>query len=185
MLMPGYFWMVIDRPDALMRTRGALLGTRTVQALPGHRGRHASATLDPTHPAAHGQVAPGGIRVTPPLLLTTLEGAAETLAISARGVRRLIDAGELAPVRIGRSLRVSAESLRRYVDRAIPESHTHPSAGPDVQERSTCRESANKTKTASIVVPIRPSGGRPTPTRTAKELDALLGQRSGRKPTRS
>ena len=122
--------------------------------------------------------------MTAPLLLT-LERAAEALSVSPRTVRRLLDAGELAPVRIGRSLRVSAESLRRYVDRAIPESHTHPSAGPDVQERSTCRESANKTKTASIVVPIRPSGGRPTPTRTAKELDALLGQRSGRKPTRS
>ena len=85
--------------------------------------------------------------MTAPLLLT-LESAAETLAISARSVRRLIDAGELAPIRIGRSVRVSAESLRRYVDRASLESHTHPSAGPDVQERSTCRKSANKTKTA-------------------------------------
>ena len=122
--------------------------------------------------------------MTAPLLLT-LERAAETLAISARSVRRLIDAGELAPIRIGRSLRISAESLRGYVDRAIPHSHTHPSAGPDVREINACHESASKTKTASIVVPIRPSGGRPTATRAAKELDALLARPIGKKPTRS
>ena len=122
--------------------------------------------------------------MTAPLLLT-LERAAEALAISARSVRRLIDAGELAPVRIGRSLRISADSLRRYVDRAIPESNNHPSAGPDVQERSTCRESANKTKTASIVVMTPRSGGQPTPTREAKELAVRLGLGTARKPGRS
>ncbi|WP_420825666.1 helix-turn-helix domain-containing protein, partial [Thiocystis minor] len=56
--------------------------------------------------------------MTAPLLLT-LESAAETLAISARSVRRLIDAGELAPVRIGRSVRLSAADITAYVDRQV------------------------------------------------------------------
>jgi excisionase family DNA binding protein len=117
-------------------------------------------------------------------LLLTLERAAEVLAVSPRTVRRLLDAGELAPVRIGRAVRVSAESLRGYVDRAIPESNNPGRAGPDVRENNACHESASKTKTASIVVPIRPSGGPRTSTRAASELDALLDRPTGRKPRR-
>jgi excisionase family DNA binding protein len=117
--------------------------------------------------------------------LLTLEEAGVRLSVSARTVRRLIEAGELAPVRIGRSLRVSADSIRAYVDRSIPVSHNPGRVGPDVQETSTCRENASRTKTASIVAQIRPSGGRPTSTQAAKELDALLARPSDRKLKRS
>ncbi|MBK1722799.1 hypothetical protein CKO23_11145 [Thiocystis violacea] len=122
--------------------------------------------------------------MTEPLLLT-LDHAAKRLSVSPRTVRRLIDARELLPVRIGRSLRVTADSVQAYVDRYIPVGNNSGCVGPDVQEASTCRENASRTRMASTVVPIRRSGGRPTSTQAESALDALLERPSGRKPKRS
>lgn len=44
----------------------------------------------------------------------TIAATAKRWAISARTVRRLISRGELAVVRIGKSLRVPLEEIRRY-----------------------------------------------------------------------
>ena len=53
----------------------------------------------------------------PEPLALTLDAAAEALPVSPRTVPRLLDAGELGRVKIGRAVRVHAESLRAYVER--------------------------------------------------------------------
>jgi excisionase family DNA binding protein len=49
-------------------------------------------------------------------LALTLTAAARALSVSPRNVRRLLDAGELQRIRIGRAVRVTAASLRAYVE---------------------------------------------------------------------
>lgn len=49
--------------------------------------------------------------------LRTVKGAAERLNVSTRTVRRLIGAGELAVVRIGRSIRISDDDLDSLIAR--------------------------------------------------------------------
>lgn len=50
-------------------------------------------------------------------LLLTPESAAERLAIGERTLYRLLEAGELPSVRIGRSRRIPADALVEYVER--------------------------------------------------------------------
>lgn len=116
-------------------------------------------------------------------LLLTLDAAAEQLSVSTRTVRRLLGAGELIPVKIGRAIRVSTASVHAYVDRATTPSDNRPGAGPDVREKSTCRESARQeTRTVSTGEGIRRIGGRATPTQAASELAAALGLPTEGKP---
>jgi len=51
-------------------------------------------------------------------LAYTIRECAEALRISERTVRRAISAGNLQAIRVGRLVRVPAESLRRFVERA-------------------------------------------------------------------
>lgn len=51
----------------------------------------------------------------PPVQLLTLPQVAERLAVSRRTVQRLIDAGELRPVRFGHSIRVTERELAAFV----------------------------------------------------------------------
>lgn len=46
--------------------------------------------------------------------LLTLDEAARLLAVSRRTVERLVDAGRIRPVRIGRSVRVTARELEAF-----------------------------------------------------------------------
>ena len=112
--------------------------------------------------------------MTAPLLLT-LERAAETLAISARTVRRLIDAGELAPVRIGRSVRLSAADLTAYIDRQMTGSNIVP--GVVVPGDSTCHDARPRPdrKKASTNGHARRIGGPSTPAGAGVRLAAVLG----------
>jgi excisionase family DNA binding protein len=48
-------------------------------------------------------------------VLLTIEQAAETLQLSTRTVRRLIDAGDLIAHRIGRGWRISQDDLRTFI----------------------------------------------------------------------
>ena len=67
-------------------------------------------------------------RETPPLLLTT-EEAADVLRIGRTTVYALIKEGQLRPVHIGRSCRISRAELERYVSRLDtppPASRTRP-----------------------------------------------------------
>ena len=99
-------------------------------------------------------------------LLLTLAEAANQLRVSSRTVRRLIHAGELPAVPVRRALRIRSQDLHAYVDRLMSKPHNSQCAGPSVRKESTCHTDA---KTV-------PFGGRPTPTQTEKELDALLEQ---------
>ena len=118
-------------------------------------------------------------------LALTLAAAARALSVSPRTVRRLLDAGELQRIRIGRAVRVTAASLRAYVDGHHALSDNPIRAGQAVREESTCQESADKTRTASTVAVIPRAGGRPTATRAAAELDALLRRPIAKKPRHS
>ena len=112
--------------------------------------------------------------MTAPLLLT-LERAAETLAISARSVRRLIDAGELAPIRIGRSVRLSAADLTAYVDRQVSGSTI--ALGVVVPGDSTCHDVRPRPdrKKGSTNGHARRIGGPSTPAGSGVRLAAVLG----------
>ncbi len=120
----------------------------------------------------------GGHLNVPDTLLLTVDEVADHLRISTRTVRRLIQAGEIPTVPIGRSLRIRRYDLNVYVDGRVSRKHNSDCAGPGVliKEKQACHTDA---KTV-------PSGGRLLPGQTAKELDALLGQatRRKRKPSR-
>jgi len=50
--------------------------------------------------------------------LLTLQQVADRLQVSMSTVRRLVDAGKLKAVRIGRNLRVRPEDLSKYIEGA-------------------------------------------------------------------
>jgi excisionase family DNA binding protein len=54
-------------------------------------------------------------------LLLTVNEAAEALGISRAMVYRLINAGELHTVKIGKARRISVEELQKYVERLSEE----------------------------------------------------------------
>ena len=109
----------------------------------------------------------------PNTLLLTIDEVADQLRISTRTVRRLIQAGELPNVSIGRNLRIRRYDLNAYVDGRASHKHNVDCAGPGVlgKEKHACHTDA---KTVL-------SGGRLLPGQTAKELDALLGQSTKQK----
>lgn len=113
-------------------------------------------------------------------LALTLDAAAKALSISPRTVRRLLDAGELTPVRIGRALRVSSASVRDFVERSedAPGTSTRRAILPGSQHSggAKCRTSGSGAHT----------GGSITPIRRGTELDALLEPKTGgkRKPSK-
>ena len=109
----------------------------------------------------------------PDTLLLTIDEVADHLRISTRTVRRLIRAGELPTVPIGRSLRIRRYDLSAYVDGRVSRKDNLGCAGPGVlgTEKHACHTDA---KTV-------PSGGRHLPGQTAKELDALLGLQTRQK----
>ncbi len=51
-----------------------------------------------------------------PIRTLTVEQVAEALAVSRRAVYALLHEGALAPVRVGRALRIDEAELRRFVD---------------------------------------------------------------------
>jgi excisionase family DNA binding protein len=55
---------------------------------------------------------------TGPTRLMTIADAAETLAVSPRTVRRLIDQGALTATRVGRQIRVHPADLNEYLARS-------------------------------------------------------------------
>ena len=57
-------------------------------------------------------------RRTGPSRLMTIAVAAETLAVSPRTVRRLIDQGALTATRVGRQIRIHPTDLHDYLTRA-------------------------------------------------------------------
>lgn len=90
-------------------------------------------------------------------LSITFEGAGAMLGVSARTIRRLVDAGELGLVKIRGARRIDVDSLRTY-------KAAHTGAGCRTAERD------------------RPSGGSATQRQAAKELENLLAPRAARKP---
>ena len=109
-------------------------------------------------------------------LLWSLDEAAWQLGgISARTVRRMIDAGELPAVTVRRSLKVPVSAIREWVEKNMVRAHNMASAGPRVhKEESTCH----------TVAKIVPYGGQVTQTTAGKELDDLLKPQSERRRKR-
>ena len=66
--------------------------------------------LDSTGPKAHADVSP-----TPTLL--TKQQVAKALHVTPRTVHSYINSGDLPAVKIGRSVRVTAEDLRAFIER--------------------------------------------------------------------
>ena len=56
--------------------------------------------------------------MTDPVVLLTLPEAAERLRLSRRTVERLIDAGRIRPVRIGRRVLVTEREIAAFVAQA-------------------------------------------------------------------
>lgn len=108
-------------------------------------------------------------------LALTLAAAAECLSVSPRTVRRLMDAGQLRRVSIGRSVRVSAASVRAFVELAEAQALAalDKSAPRAILPARTDQDAP--ITTASTSAPARHSGGLPGPTAQATALGALLG----------
>ena len=90
-------------------------------------------------------------------LLLTFEGAAEALGVSARTVRRMVDAGELPYIRIRGAVRLPCDALRAWIAQ-----HQRNAPCPTADQAA-------------------PSGGSPTRTTAARELESLLAPRTERK----
>ena len=93
-------------------------------------------------------------------LLITINDAADTLAISARTVRRMLERGDLPTVRVGRSIRIPTKALKDWVDQVTDHSEKRIQA----QRMSRCSTNGKKP----------PSGRLVAPTNASKELDDLL-----------
>ncbi|TVQ88126.1 MAG: DNA-binding protein [Chromatiaceae bacterium] len=122
--------------------------------------------------------------MTQPLALT-LTAAAQALSVSPRTVRRLLDAGALQRVQIGRAVRVSTASVHAYVAQ-----QSAGGAGVSVPENPTPRGilracPSATTPTDCIGIPAPRSGGRASPTPEASALADLLARRTSTKPLRS
>jgi excisionase family DNA binding protein len=119
---------------------------------------------------AQGQAGPRAEQSVPdaPLLLT-LRGAA-ALSVSPRTVRRLLESGDFAPVRIGRAVRVSAADLAAYVDSRITRGNTAP--GVAVPETTPCQDVRPRARKDSTHTPTRRSTG----VLIAEDLEGLKAQ---------
>jgi len=105
-------------------------------------------------------------------LLWDLAETARQLGVCQRTVRRMLDRGVLPRLKMGRTVRIPRQAVERYVQEHLEMRHNQPGVEPAVRGGpSTCHIDA---KTG-------PSGGRVSPTRAAKEVDALLERRTGRK----
>ena len=113
-----------------------------------------------------------------PLLWNLNETARQLGGISTRTVRRLVAAGELTRVRIGRRVLIPDQSIQAYIERNMYLAHNDDCVGPDVQqsmETSTCQENAKtETRTVFTGVRTRRTGGLVSPTQAAKDLAAVL-----------
>ncbi len=109
----------------------------------------------------------------PNTLLLTIDEVADNLRISTRTVQRMIQAGLLPSVPIGRNIRIRRCDLITYVDKLVSYKHNLNCVGPSVleEEKQACHTNVKKA----------PSGGCLLPGQTAKELDALLAQPIERK----
>ena len=72
-------------------------------------------TTNPLDPAAGGPPDPSG----PPPLLVNIATAADLLALSRSTIYELIWQGELRPIHIGRSVRLTLEQLHSFVARQV------------------------------------------------------------------
>ncbi|WP_081763585.1 helix-turn-helix domain-containing protein [Imhoffiella purpurea] len=108
-------------------------------------------------------------------LLLTIDHAAKRLSISSRTMWRLVEAGELVPVRIGRSVRLRSSDLQDYVDRRMSQSNIGP--GVAVHGESTCHDARPRTgqERGSTNGRARRTGGRSTPTDKGARLAEVLG----------
>ncbi|PIQ10842.1 MAG: hypothetical protein CO125_03800 [Hydrogenophilales bacterium CG_4_9_14_3_um_filter_59_35] len=107
------------------------------------------------------------------MLLWSIKEVAQQLGdISTRSVRRMIERGDLPTVPVGRRVTVPSDAVRAWVEQNIRSVHNY-DAGQGVQKEGTC-QNAKEIRTDFPNVLILRTTGRPTPTQTARELDALL-----------
>lgn len=101
--------VVKDNRDGLPPDIAAL-----AQLLGRVRARVILERADTTSPT--GTTPPAQPEVPPTRLLLRIEEVAEALAVSRTTVYSLIRSGQLPSIRIGRSTRVSVDSLRAWID---------------------------------------------------------------------
>ncbi|HME02681.1 MAG TPA: helix-turn-helix domain-containing protein [Solirubrobacteraceae bacterium] len=65
-----------------------------------------------------------------PTRLLTIPDAAERLALSARTIEKLIAAGEISPLRIGRSVRLADAEIEQFIERKRHNDHERPPQAP-------------------------------------------------------
>jgi len=118
-------------------------------------------------------------------LLWDLEETAHQLGdVSTRTVLRMIERQEIIAKKVGRRRMVIAASVRSWLDDGIHDTHTVPSAGPDVRGETTCQKRV-RPKTAFMKERTRRTGGHRTSTGAAKELAEVLARPIAKKRRRS
>lgn len=108
------------------------------------------------------------------MLLWSLEETARQLGgVSIRSVRRMVERGEILSVHVGRLVRVVPDSVLAFVASHAQQAHNFACVGSVAWKgNNPCYTDAK----------VHRTGGQTTPTQTAKELDALLGQLTKGKP---
>lgn len=101
-------------------------------------------------------------------LLWSIPQTAESLSVSVRTIHRLVDAGTLPVVRVGRLVRIPAQAVREWIAQQAAVTHNKACVGPDARYgESKCPIDAKTHR----------SGGLVTPTQAAAALGGLLGQK--------
>ena len=105
-------------------------------------------------------------------MLWSVDKAAKELAVSPRTIRRLLNSGKIARVNVMGAVRIQPESVEAFVARNTVQVDNSPGVGSVAWKgNDPCYENAKARRT----------GGQTTPMQAAKELDALLEQKIGRK----
>ena len=123
----------------------------------------------------------------PEQILWSLDETAHQLRLSVRSVRRIIDRGELAVVRIGRCLRVPVSEVHAYLEVQMLPAHNNNRAGQAVLEGERICQRVNEsgTRTVSTGGRTRRTGGQALSMDVDSQLAEVLALPTKPKPKRS
>lgn len=121
-----------------------------------------------------------------PLLLTFSDAGKVLGGASASTVRRMVKHTVFKPVKVGRRVFLAIDDVHAYIEKQRAREDNGSCAGRDVPEGDdTCRSARNVIRTESSSDRTVLSGGLPSPTDAAAQLDDLLGLGATRTRARS
>ena len=109
-----------------------------------------------------------------PVALVTINQAATALQVSSRTVYRLIELGELKPIKIGRLSRIPVSQIYSWIEKQTQSEDNDPCTESHGTSGGVLCRTERKTATGLANARTVRTGGRPLPTQAVKGLDDLL-----------